>query len=73
MRLIWVQPPVLVRGKAAGDTEHNGERSDCLALLSGRESFPSHQNTREEREGSKQQPETPGSRRGRQTETHTEC
>lgn len=31
-----------VSGKAAGDTEHNGQRSDCPTLLSGRESFSSH-------------------------------
>lgn len=42
MKTIWVQPPVLVGGKAAGDAEHNGERSDCPTLLSGRESFSSH-------------------------------
>lgn len=42
MKAIGVQPPVLVNGKAAEDTEHNGERSDCSTLLSGRESFSSH-------------------------------
>lgn len=67
MRTNWVPSP------CKSVERHNGQRSDCPILLSGRESFSSHYNIREEREGSEEQPETLGSRRGRWNEIHTEC